>query len=1366
MKKMFKKIFSTVLTFSMIVSGLVTVKANTEGVGATTSPDEGVTLIEQLFKDEFNYEAGSLTYTSSNKTWEGTNSSSDPNVVTVVEETSGNKYVALTERADGWSDGMRKYFTKISEGKVRVSADIMMTAETGGQIEMTSSWNANRPLIKFANGVFYGYADTDTAGTLSKKLISASLNTWYNIDIIADYTNTTYDVLISQNDRLLYKETGLSIKDDNTGFSYLRFRNLDSGNFCVDNVVVEKVNAESRENVIHGVYDTLDGYVSFAEGGVPTGNLTSRSWMDGAAKIGNTSIIKEDNGNKYFSIPDASSSVMFQVADEVLKTGLLRIKFSVKQTGDGGEGAIIDVLDGKNTSAGPVAMHIYGNNVYTRAGHWDSSESKVIAGRTERNEWIDAELTYNLDKNTYSMQLSRNGEVFGCVRDLTINKYNSSEAWTYGIGCIRFRNWGAETQIDNFELEYLSEETEQDLIKTEANFDNHTDISSVVTGSWSQTTAGLGSTALVANGDGKAVSFAASNTNNGIQYNIPNGFSAGEMTVNFSIKSNNTDGGALITFPSGTGNETGLVGLHMYRGSLLTYCNGYSAQAKNLGKITAGEWYDVSITLDMDQKLYNIQIKHDGEVLTGLKNIDLIKYCDPENLMTYIGSVRFVDWGSSIGGAGYEMDDFSISYVDADAKRNFVVTEADFTSAESLWAVKGWTADSSASLSGGKLLLGAGTSAQKALPLIDSGKIAVSYTVNASGGKTDILALGSDGSFKLSEFEGTTEDISITNIIDLDNYTVTYYKNGVSEGTVNIADTDTGDILYDISGIKIVNTGATNITADDLTVSYYVTKPQVSSVIITDVFGRTAEFGEIVNPGVDTIEIDFASEILNSTLEEAITFKSDNDEPSFTLSARAGKCVLTFDKVLKPAETYTLTIGTAVTNINGDALEAPYIKSFTADEAGVDAEITAPYVGTKAIYTIDQLTSGDTLTLCATAVNSTDTDADAVFAVGYYSGNTLVHAQTKNVKINAGAKSFDRPSVEVCDLTGIDRIKIMMIDSLTNLKPYCESMVIEDYLTSFRLYGESENAHTQGICSDNENGYLYHSSSHAIKKYDLKTGELVASTTEADSKMHFGDMVYNPEDGMIYGSAIVYADDDIGYIYVIDTTKLTDIDTPVDKEGLVKLAYIPVPETNYRYAADVDGAAIAPLAGAEAGSEKYLYIAPQTNLASGSHYSVHPVYDLETIKNNAVQYSAENMTHTNNPVSPEKLYHGYTGARQYGAQTLCYIEEKNGLFANHYLGATPGMPNYSKFFFDLNSEPVTETLTGYTDADGEVLVFGDYGVTDAATGMKGTFEAEGQHGMTYLGNDYFYISGTVYDSAMNTTASLFKFVNGEFVQVN
>lgn len=747
MKKKIKKFISSVLAVSQIFVGAVAMKVS------ATSPDEGVAVSEQLFFDGFDYETGTLTYASSGNIWEGTNSKSDPNVVTIAEDESGNKYASITERStDGWGDGMRKYFPKVSSGKVRVSADIMMTAENSGQIEMTSSWNLNRALIKFSNGAFYGYADTDSAGSLSKKLISASLNTWYNIDIIADYTNATYDVLISQNDRLLYKEAGLPINDDNAGFSYLRFRNVNSGEFCVDNVVVEKVTAKKRENVTYGIYDTLDGYENFAEGGVPSGNLINSAWKDGAFKIGGTEIIAEEDGNKFFSIPSTdNSAIQYQIADTAIKTGLLRFGFSIKSTA--ANGAFVEVVDWENASyGGAVAMHIFGNNVYTRAGYWDASGSKVNAGKVTTDEWFDVELTYNLDENTYSIQLSRNGEVFACERDLSINEYNSATPYTAGIKVIRFRDWGTSTQIDNFEFEYLSEETEKDYIKTESNFDNYETIEAAMTGNWSKTASGFGETALVESNGGKSVSFAVSNTNNGIQYNIPGGFSSGEMVVNFSIKSNNQNGGALISFPSGTGNETGLVGLQLFKGSMLTYCNGYSATNKNLGKFTAGEWYDVSISLDMDQKLYNIQIKHDGEVLSGLKNLDLIQWCAPGNLMSKIGSIRFVDWGQGIGGAGYEMDNFSISYVNAESKKSFVVTESDFESSESLWAKKGWTADNGAALSNGKLSLTSGLSAKKALPLIDSGKIKTEYTVNAGGGKAEVLATGASGSFKTCRF--------------------------------------------------------------------------------------------------------------------------------------------------------------------------------------------------------------------------------------------------------------------------------------------------------------------------------------------------------------------------------------------------------------------------------------------------------------------------------------------------------------------------------------------------------------------------------------------------------------------------------------
>jgi len=991
MKKNVRKFVGIILAVAQLLACITVMN-----VSAAT-PDEGVEVVTQLFKDEFNYEVGAMTYAGTNNTWEALASKSDPKNVTIVQDETGNKYanVASELTAEGiyWSHGMRKYFSKISSGKVRLSVDVLMTAENCGEIHMGAGWNTMRPMVQFKEGAFYVYQESDAVEHPSRKLITASLNEWYEVGVIADYDDLTYEVLISQNDKLLYRATGIPIKDTAHGFSYLRFKNNNNSEFWVDNVVVEKITKADRENVISGVYDTLDGYESLTDGGVPTGNLTSTGWEAGAYGIKTTSIENED-GNKYINVPSDGSSIQYQIADTAVTTGILRFKFSIKSTDY--TGAFVEVHDSDAyNSGGPVAMHIHDGYIYTKAGFWDGTGTKIKMGGIAKDEWFDAELTYNLDKNTYSIQLSRDGEVFNCLRDLTINKYNSQEAHTLGIKVLRFRDWstnGGATQIDNFEFEYLTSETEQDYIRTETKFDNYETLAEAITSPWAATYKGLGELSLVDSDNGKAVSFPVSDSNHGIQYNISGGFSSGEMVVNFSVKSNNANGGALVTFPSGTGQETGLVGLHMYKGAFTTYVTGYSTGNKSLGKITANEWYDISISLDMSNKLYSIQIKHDGEVVGGLSNIDLIKYCSIGDLMSYIGSIRFVDWGKGIGGSGYELDNFSLSYVNPESKKNFIVTEANFDSSDSLSAIKGWTYDSGVALSDNKLSLPSGLNAQKALPLTDTGKLKVEYTLNANGGGAEVLAVSTDGEFALATFEGLTEAVTVTNIIDLENYKVTYSVNGETETTVDIADKTSGGALYNVNAIKVANTGEAAITVDDLTVSSYIAKPTVSDDVIkvTDAFGKVISKGTIVNPGVSTIEIDFGTDIDSESAKTAISLTSNSgDTPTFTVSTRAGKSVLTFDKALKAEETYTLSVSTALESTNGEALETEYSYSFTTDKADIFAEISAPTVGTKAIYTVGQLNSGDTLKLNARVVNSTESNADAVFVVGYYKDGIL-----------------------------------------------------------------------------------------------------------------------------------------------------------------------------------------------------------------------------------------------------------------------------------------------------------------------------------------------------------------------------------------
>ena len=253
----------------------------------------------------------------------------------------------------------------------------------------------------------------------------------------------------------------------------------------------------------------------------------------------------------------------------------------------------------------------------------------------------------------------------------------------------------------------------------------------------------------------------------------------------------------------------------------------------------------------------------------------------------------------------------------------------------------------------------------------------------------------------------------------------------------------------------------------------------------------------------------------------------------------------------------------------------------------------APTVENNDIYAVTQLKSGDTLKLNAAAANSTAVDATVLFVVGYYENDMLQYVQTADTNIASGAVSVDGAEIAVGDLAGIEEIKVFMWDFTNSMQPYCKEIVCEDYLTTFMLEGQG-NHHTQGITVDKENGYMYQSIQQDIKKYDIETGEVVASI------LGFGE---------IFGST----------------------------------------ETNH-------------------------------------------------------------------------------------------------------------MPNCAKYLLDLTKAPTEQKLDGSPNNIDKILQFGDYGAVDAATGMKGTYETEGAHGMTYLGEGYYYMTTTNYNGNMDTPVQLYKFL--------
>lgn len=101
--------------------------------------------------------------------------------------------------------------------------------------------------------------------------------------------------------------------------------------------------------------------------------------------------------------------------------------------------------------------------------------------------------------------------------------------------------------------------------------------------------------------------------------------------------------------------------------------------------------------------------------------------------------------------------------------------------------------------------------------------------------------------------------------------------------------------------------------------------------------------------------------------------------------------------------------------------------------------------------------------------------------------------------------------------------------------------------------------HVQGICVDDEGKYMYASFTNMLVKLDVESGEIVATMTGLASGTHvsgahLGDITYY--NGKIYGS-LEYKAQERWYLAVIDTEKLTGMDTPYTTEGLMSALYLP-----------------------------------------------------------------------------------------------------------------------------------------------------------------------------------------------------------------
>lgn len=288
--------------------------------------------------------------------------------------------------------------------------------------------------------------------------------------------------------------------------------------------------------------------------------------------------------------------------------------------------------------------------------------------------------------------------------------------------------------------------------------------------------------------------------------------------------------------------------------------------------------------------------------------------------------------------------------------------------------------------------------------------------------------------------------------------------------------------------------------------------------------------------------------------------------------------------------------------------------------------------------------------------------------------------------------------------------------------------------------------HVQGICVDDEGKYMYASFTNMLVKLDIETGEIVATMTGLVTGTHvngahLGDITYY--NGKIYGS-LEYKAQERWYLAVIDTEKLTGMDTPYTTEGLMSALYLPQVVRDYtddlnagehnnsatsmghRYGCGgIDGITVGKLPGGGydtdgdgtadvSDTDDYIMVA-QGPFGNAKRYDnehqIIMVYDPQKITTeNLLPFNEASITKEYTAEEEYRYEHKmflYVGNIIYGVQELEYDRDTGDIWIEGY-GRPDGseFPDYSRMLIDgtiplkMETVEVGQSVTG--DADGFV----------------------------------------------------------------
>ncbi|MGE8279376.1 MAG: hypothetical protein ACN6O2_02980 [Stenotrophomonas sp.] len=311
--------------------------------------------------------------------------------------------------------------------------------------------------------------------------------------------------------------------------------------------------------------------------------------------------------------------------------------------------------------------------------------------------------------------------------------------------------------------------------------------------------------------------------------------------------------------------------------------------------------------------------------------------------------------------------------------------------------------------------------------------------------------------------------------------------------------------------------------------------------------------------------------------------------------------------------------------------------------------------------------------------------------------------------------------------------------------------------------------HVQGIAVDEQGGYIYYSFTNLLARYDF-SGTLIG-TLEGWTG-HLGDLDFNPDDGLVYGS-LEYKKDLAFYVALIDVRRIDKLGLQATDTDIMRTVYLP--EVVADYTADVNGDGRfdgddGRYRGNETASPDHRYACSGIDgVAFGPRFGhaddgplltvAYGIYGNTTREDNdhqvLLQYDVaqwhalarplkEAAPHHSGPQQVDGKYFVRTGNTSYGVQNLTYDPAQQRWLMGVYQGKKSTFPNYLMFAVDAKATPRRGDLIGVPGPSpqqweqGQLLPLAEAGLRDPVTGIRG-WNQKADVGLQALGDGRFYL---------------------------